>query len=157
MTRFPAPRIPHSLARLLLPVALAGSVAVSACGSPDAHATGLPSTLPPHNRCTAGPTIQATWIRSGVLSVSGRCFTPGGAVVAEGFQGLYLQMFDWSFAATRGRRLCVRAMCYSTGGTFSHKDAVNDSYPMAVMAIDVNTYRRSNIVYLNPCLRTSCS
>jgi hypothetical protein len=148
MTRFLALRIPHTLVRLLLALALAGSTAVSAWVSADVHATGLRSAPPSYKRCTAGPTIRATWSRSGLLSVSGRCFTPGGAVFVEGFAGLYVLMFYWPLTATRGQHLCSRGTCYSTGGAFSHTEAVDDTYPLAVMAIDT-TYQRSNIVNLD--------
>jgi hypothetical protein len=150
MTRFLALRISHSLARLLLLLTLAGCSAVSAWGSPDAHATGLPSTMPPHNRCTAEPTIQVTWIRSGVLSVSGRCFTPGGAVLVEAIAGISVLMVYSPVVATRGHRVCSRGTCYDTGGQISCSDTVDDSYSMMVVATDLTTYRHSNIVTLNP-------
>jgi hypothetical protein len=130
----------RKVARLLLGVALAGSVAVATNSTPAAQASGYPSISA--SGYTGWP---------GGVSVNGQGFSDGGSVYVYVYDNVsQAQILGAGTTASSGLWVCPRWYCYWVpGGDVSYQSSLPCSsagHQLAVWAYDYQTAQWSNDV-----------
>jgi hypothetical protein len=133
----------RKVARLILGLAIAGSVAMAANSTTAAQASGGPGT-----NC---PAISANGYTGwpGGVSISGQCFSEGGNVYVDVYDNVTQAQIlgAWTTAST-GQWVCPRWSCYWVpGGDVSYQSSLPCSsagHQLTVWAYDGQTATWSN-------------